>query len=193
MKTLGYYNGKYGEIDEMTIPMNDRACWFGDGVYDATCCGNYVIFNLEEHIDRFYNSAGLLGIKIPMQKAELAALLSDLVRKLDSPDQFVYWQTTRGTAPRNHAFPKEGSAKPHTTRHQRVYRGAPSDLFGQLRSELLKALNDLFLQFPVLCQNICFVFLQLSIKFCIVCKILIIGASPVNYIFAGVIHYSIGI
>lgn len=110
MKTLGYYNGKYGEIDEMTIPMNDRACWFGDGVYDATCCGNYVIFNLEEHIDRFYNSAGLLGIKIPMQKAELAALLSDLVRKLDSPDQFVYWQATRGTAPRNHAFPKEGSA-----------------------------------------------------------------------------------
>ena len=24
MKTLGYYNGKYGELDEMTIPMNDR-------------------------------------------------------------------------------------------------------------------------------------------------------------------------
>ena len=24
MKTLGYYNGKYGELDEMSIPMNDR-------------------------------------------------------------------------------------------------------------------------------------------------------------------------
>ena len=106
MKTIGYYNGKYAEIDDMTIPMNDRACWFGDGVYDATCCGNYVIFNLEEHIDRFYNSAGLLGIKIPMGKTELAELLRTLVRKLDSPDQFVYWQVTRGTAPRNHAFPK---------------------------------------------------------------------------------------
>ena len=105
MKTIGYYNGKYAEIDDMTIPMNDRACWFGDGVYDATCCGNYVIFNLEEHIDRFYNSAGLLGIKIPMGKTELAELLRTLVRKLDSPDQFVYWQVTRGTAPRNHAFP----------------------------------------------------------------------------------------
>lgn len=109
MKTIGYYNGKYAEIDDMTIPMNDRACWFGDGVYDATCCGNYVIFNLEEHIDRFYNSAGLLGIKIPMGKTELAELLRTLVRKLDSPDQFVYWQVTRGTAPRNHAFP-EGPA-----------------------------------------------------------------------------------
>ena len=105
MKTIGYYNGKYAEIDEMTIPMNDRACWFGDGVYDATCCGNYTIFNLEEHIDRFYNSAGLLGIQIPMDKPALAELLNTLVRKLDSPDQFVYWQVTRGTAPRNHAFP----------------------------------------------------------------------------------------
>ena len=35
MKRLGYYNGKYGPLEEMTIPMNDRVCWFGDGVYDA--------------------------------------------------------------------------------------------------------------------------------------------------------------
>ena len=37
MKTLGYYNGKFDELDEMSIPMNDRVCWFGDGVYDAGC------------------------------------------------------------------------------------------------------------------------------------------------------------
>ena len=28
MKTLGYYNGKVGELNEMSVPMNDRACWF---------------------------------------------------------------------------------------------------------------------------------------------------------------------
>ena len=40
MDNLGYYNGTFGPIEEMTIPMNDRVCWFGDGVYDAgpTCC-----------------------------------------------------------------------------------------------------------------------------------------------------------
>ena len=36
MKNLGYYNGKYDLIENMTVPMNDRACYFGDGVYDAT-------------------------------------------------------------------------------------------------------------------------------------------------------------
>ena len=34
MKTLGYYNGKIDELDKITVPMLDRACYFGDGVYD---------------------------------------------------------------------------------------------------------------------------------------------------------------
>ena len=33
MKTLGYYNGKYDELEKMSVPMLDRACYFGDGVY----------------------------------------------------------------------------------------------------------------------------------------------------------------
>ena len=72
MKTLGYYNGKFDELDEMSIPMNDRVCWFGDGVYDAGLSRNYKIFALNEHIDRLFNSAGLLDIKVPVTKAELA-------------------------------------------------------------------------------------------------------------------------
>lgn len=43
MKTLGYYNGTFDEVDNMTIPMNDRVSWFGDGVYEATYAGNYHI------------------------------------------------------------------------------------------------------------------------------------------------------
>ena len=34
MKNLGYYNGTFGPLEEMTIPMNDRAGYFGDGVYE---------------------------------------------------------------------------------------------------------------------------------------------------------------
>ena len=40
MRSLGYYNGEIGVLEEMRIPMNDRACWFGDGVYDAHLCRN---------------------------------------------------------------------------------------------------------------------------------------------------------
>ena len=105
MKTLGYYNGKIGELDAMRVPMLDRAGYFGDGVYDATMCAGYVINNLEEHLDRFYNSARLLEIMVPMKKPALRELQCALVHRLDDPDQFVYWQVTRGTAMRGHAYP----------------------------------------------------------------------------------------
>ena len=106
MKTLGYYNGKYGELEEMSIPMNDRVCWFGDGVYDAGPSRNHKIFAIDEHIDRFFNSAGLLDIEMPVTKEELKELLQEMVNKMDTGDLFVYYQVTRGTGVRDHAYTK---------------------------------------------------------------------------------------
>ena len=105
MKDLGYYNGKFGPIAEMTVPMNDRVCYFGDGIYEATCVRNHSIFLLDEHVDRFYRSAEGVKIDIPYTKDELKAILREMVAKVDSPDQTCYWQVTRGTAPRKHCFP----------------------------------------------------------------------------------------
>lgn len=104
MENLGYYNGKFGPLEEMTVPMNDRVHWFGDGVYDAGPCRNYNIFAIDEHIDRFFNSAALLDIVMPVTKQELKDLLNDLVKKVDTGDLFVYYQVTRGTGIRDHAY-----------------------------------------------------------------------------------------
>ncbi len=104
MKDLGYYNGKYAPIDEMMIPMNDRVCWFGDGVYDATYSRNHKIFNLKAHVDRFFSSAELLDMTIPGTKEEITKLLEELVLKVDDGEQFVYWQLTRGTGTRLHVY-----------------------------------------------------------------------------------------
>lgn len=109
MKELGYYNGTIGELSEMTVPMNDRACWFGDGVYEAGMCRNGFIFAMDEHVDRLFRSAGLLEIQVPVSKQELKDLLHALVKKMDTGDLMVYYQVTRGSGPRNHAFP-EGPA-----------------------------------------------------------------------------------
>ncbi len=110
MKTLGYYNGKTEELERMSVPMLDRACYFGDGVYDVTFCRNYRIFALEEHIERFFQSAAGLSISPPLCKNELAELLQSLVKKLDSPDQWVYFQLSRATGIRDHAFLPEKNA-----------------------------------------------------------------------------------
>ena len=115
MKNLAYYDGKCDLIENMSVPMTDRACWFGDGVYEATATRNGVIYCLDEHIDRFYNSASLVEIEIPHTKDELKKLLSELVSKVDTSntndEAFLYWQITRGAnIPRNHAFPENTKA-----------------------------------------------------------------------------------
>lgn len=126
MKNLGYYNGKIGLIEEMSVPMLDRVCVFGDGVYDATYSRNHVIYNLKEHVDRFFSSAEKLKIAPPMGKAELSELLSELVKKVDDGEQFVYFQLTRATAVRNHIFPQN----------------SPSNLWVMLRPSKIKN-NDI--------------------------------------------------
>lgn len=107
MENLGYYNGKYGLIEEMQIPMLDRVCWFGDGIYDATYSHNHKIFDMDAHLNRFYNSAKLLDINMPIERAELEKLLNDLVQKVDSGDQFVYMQVTRGSGLRGHIYAED--------------------------------------------------------------------------------------
>jgi D-alanine transaminase len=106
MENLGYYNGETGAIEDMKVPMNDRASCFGDGVYEAAIAVNHTIFVLDDHLNRFFNSAALIKIKLPFSKAELGDLLLSLVRKVDAPEQFVYWQVSRGTASRAHTFPE---------------------------------------------------------------------------------------
>ncbi len=110
MKNLGFYNGKVDEIEKVFIPMSDRVCFFGDGIYDATYSRHYKIFSLEEHVDRFYNSAALLEIALPYEKEEMKALLQEMVEKMDTGENFVYFQATRGSASvRNHVFPEGGA------------------------------------------------------------------------------------
>ena len=104
MARLGYYNGTWGPLEEMTVPMNDRVSWFGDGVYDAGPCRNYHIFAIDEHVDRFFRSAAALRIVMPVSKEELKSILNDLVQKMDTGNLFVYYQVTRGTGVRKHAF-----------------------------------------------------------------------------------------
>ena len=107
MQNLAYYNGRITALEEMQIPMNDRAVFFGDGVYDMAYVRNGICFAMQDHIDRFFNSCTLLEIQPGMTPAELTQVLNSLIARIDSdiPDAMIYFQMSRGTDLRKHEFP----------------------------------------------------------------------------------------
>lgn len=108
MESIAYYNGEVGAPEELKVPFNDRSHFFGDGVYDAAMGANGKVFLLEDHLDRFYESARAFRLKVPMERAELGVLLTDLLAKVDGASQFVYWQVTRAiSGERAHVFNPE--------------------------------------------------------------------------------------
>lgn len=104
MENIAYYNGKIGRIEEMTIPMNERSSYFGDGVYDAMFTVDHVPLQLDDHLRRLYRSAKKIDIDVPMPFDELRAMVLDFCKKVDDPSQMVYVQVTRGVGMRGHAY-----------------------------------------------------------------------------------------
>ena len=104
MQSIAYYDGAIGSPDELVVPFNDRSHFFGDGIYEAAMGANGRIFAIDDHLDRFFTSAVLFDIHIPLSKNELNELLHELLMKVDNPTSLVYWQVTRGEAPREHTY-----------------------------------------------------------------------------------------
>lgn len=105
-KNVGYYNGEIGPLEDMKVPMGDRALYFGDGIYEATCVANRIPFALDDHLDRMYNSLRLLEIPFTMPREAVAAELQKVIDASEEhPIQFLYWQISRGVCMRNHPFP----------------------------------------------------------------------------------------
>ena len=103
---VGYYNGEMGPLEEMKVPMGDRALYFGDGIYEATCVANRVPFALDDHLDRMYNSLRLMEIPFTMGREEIKAELRKVIDAAEeAPCLFLYWQISRGVCMRNHPFP----------------------------------------------------------------------------------------
>lgn len=93
--------------DSLKYPFEERGLQFGDGIYEVIRIyhGNYYLF--QEHVDRLYRSAEAIKLNIPFEKEELSRLLLELIKRNKmTNDGKLYLQVTRGSAPRDHVFPK---------------------------------------------------------------------------------------
>ncbi|WP_174616148.1 D-amino-acid transaminase [Virgibacillus ihumii] len=97
--------------DNLHYPFEERGLQFGDGVYEVIRIYNGSYYLLQEHVDRLFRSAEAIKLVLPFSKNEITNLLLDLLERNNmSEDGKVYLQSTRGSAPRDHTFPKNVEA-----------------------------------------------------------------------------------
>lgn len=100
-----YLNGEFLPQSKAMVPVLDRGFIFGDGVYEVIPVYGGRLFRLNEHLARLQNSLDGIRITNPLTLAEWTHMLQTLVARNNGGDLSVYFQVTRGVAPRDHAFP----------------------------------------------------------------------------------------
>jgi len=101
-----YLNGQFLPKDQALISPDDRGFLFGDSVYEvARWYGGY-FFDLPGHTGRFRRSMKETNM-VWKDEAKLEEIFEELIERngLGADCAIVYFQATRGVAPRNHAFP----------------------------------------------------------------------------------------
>ncbi|OIJ20288.1 D-amino-acid transaminase [Anaerobacillus alkalidiazotrophicus] len=102
-------NDQITERKNVKIDMEDRGYNFGDGIYEVIPIYNSKLFTLDEHLDRFEDSARKLEIKLPYDKNELEKLLHQLKNANKIDNGIIYVQMTRGVSPRSHLYERDSN------------------------------------------------------------------------------------
>lgn len=105
MSRITYVNGRYVPSREAVVSVEDRGNQFADAVYEACQIKDGAIIDLRRHLDRLDRSLAELRIAAPMSRAAMTHVLREVARRNRVDNGYVYWQISRGAAPRDHAFP----------------------------------------------------------------------------------------
>lgn len=101
---ISYYNGEFKNDDEISVDYNDRAFYFGDGVYEVVRVYDNAFFTLGEHMDRLVRSASEIEIN-GLDREKLIDIIVELKEQNSIGNGSIYIQVSRGINPRNHAYP----------------------------------------------------------------------------------------
>lgn len=104
MAAYAYYNGKFGLREDISIPLTDRAIYFGDGIYDVAIGRDGKIFQADEHISRFLGNTKKISINHSYTHESLYELLCEVVKKTGLQEFLLYFQLSRNNEKRRHSY-----------------------------------------------------------------------------------------
>lgn len=91
-----YLNGKLIDKKDARISIFDHGLLYGDGVFEGIRSYNRLIFKLNEHIDRLYESAHTIMLTIPISKMEMIDAIVRTLKANNLNDAYIRVVVTRG-------------------------------------------------------------------------------------------------
>ncbi|MDD5281939.1 MAG: branched-chain-amino-acid transaminase [Candidatus Omnitrophica bacterium] len=91
-----YINGKFYEKGSAKISVFDHGLLYGDGVFEGIRSYGRRVFKLKEHIDRLFESAQSIMLKIPLTREQLIRAVLQTVKANKLDNAYIRLIVTRG-------------------------------------------------------------------------------------------------
>lgn len=104
---IAYVNGQFLPENEASISVFDRGFLFGDGIYEAISVIDGKLIDVAPHLERLDRSLDAVAMRAPLSHPQIISMLRELVAKNNFSEGLLYFQITRGAAPRAFIFPPD--------------------------------------------------------------------------------------
>lgn len=91
-----YIDGEFYPEPEAKVSVFDHGLLYGDGIFEGIRFYNGRVFRLTEHLERLYDSAKAIALKIPLTFAEMEEATLETIRQNNLRDGYIRLLVTRG-------------------------------------------------------------------------------------------------
>ncbi len=91
-----YIDGTFYPEAEAKVSVFDHGLLYGDGIFEGIRFYNGRVFRLTEHLERLYDSAKAIALKIPLTFAEMEEATLETIRQNNLRDGYIRLLVTRG-------------------------------------------------------------------------------------------------
>jgi len=106
MFPYAYLNGSIVEQDQVKLHVSDLGFQRGYSIFDYFAVLDGKIHWKEDYFERFYNSANLADLDVPLDEAQLESAIKELINKNESPDSYIKLLLTGGYADNGFSYVK---------------------------------------------------------------------------------------
>ncbi len=91
-----YLNGKFVAKEDAKVSVFDHGLLYGDGAFEGIRSYGSLVFKLDEHIERLYETAEAIEIAIPLSKKKMIKAIVDTLKENNLTDAYIRVIITRG-------------------------------------------------------------------------------------------------